>query len=228
MVMSAARVVFSSVPVQVLLVQMPSRFKAHSWIHRLSEPWRHRPAGQQFWLGAGGHAGPHLPPVTMQQVEQGRGILLSCKTEPLWRQGVCDGGQPRTLPCPGSEGVPGAGGVVCRAEAKEVSRYWGGLWLFIGLSCTALTGADGGLQFNSFPDFLYFCCRCLGLAGFAESSTEVSVHHAVDVPLEVSQDDTLRKLLHLNSSWTIWSFLHGSAVTDLLIDQRGPGSATSH
>ncbi len=69
-------------------------------------------------------------------------------------------------------------------------------------------------QFNSFADSLCLYCWCLGLADFAESTGEVSIHHAVNVPLEVSQDDTLSVLLHLHSHWTVCSVRHGSAVTE--------------
>lgn len=42
----------------------------------------------------------------------------------------------------------------------------------------------------------------------AKSAAEVGVHHAVDVPVEVRQDDVLRILLHLYSHWTFRSVLH--------------------
>lgn len=56
----------SSVPVHVLLVQAPSRFKTHRRVHGLSKSLRPCPAGKQLWLGAGGHAGSYLTPVIMQ------------------------------------------------------------------------------------------------------------------------------------------------------------------
>lgn len=67
-------------------------------------------------------------------------------------------------------------------------------------------------QFDNFTDFPCLCCWCFGLADFAECTFEVCVHHAVDVPLEVSQDDTLRMTLHLNGYWIVCFILHGSAV----------------
>lgn len=69
-------------------------------------------------------------------------------------------------------------------------------------------------QFNSFTGFLCLHCWGLGLADCAECTVEVSIHHAVGVPMEVSQDDTPRMLLHLHSHRTVCSVLHGSAVTD--------------
>lgn len=41
----------------------------------------------------------------------------------------------------------------------------------------------------------------------------MSIHHAVNVPLEVCQDDEVGVLLHANSDRTVCSALHGSAVT---------------
>jgi len=65
-------------------------------------------------------------------------------------------------------------------------------------------------------EFLCLYCGGLGLADFAEGTVEVSIHHAVDVPLEVSQDDTARMLLHLYSHGTVISVFHGSAVTETI------------
>nr|XP_057909121.1 rho guanine nucleotide exchange factor 6 isoform X3 [Doryrhamphus excisus] len=51
-----------------------------------------------------------------------------------------------------------------------------------------------------------------GLAYFAESTAEVSIHHAPDVPPEVPQDDAARVALHLDGHWTVCSvFVHGLA-----------------
>lgn len=57
--------VFPSVPVQVLLFQMPSRFKAYSRVHRLSKPLRYCPAGKELGLGTGGNWS-HFTPVAVQ------------------------------------------------------------------------------------------------------------------------------------------------------------------
>lgn len=69
-------------------------------------------------------------------------------------------------------------------------------------------------QFNRFADFLCLHCWSFGPAAFAESAGEVSIHHAADVALEVSQDDTLRMPLHLYSYRIICSLLHGSVGTE--------------
>lgn len=181
-------------------------FKAHSGVPRVSKSLRHRPAGVQIWFGAGGHAGSHLPLVNMQQVQQGCGVLLSSKTQPFWGQRVGDRRQPRALSRPGGERGPRSRSVFCRAEVEEPSCCGGALWVWETVSRSPLRAV---VQFNSFTDFLCLSSRRLGLADFAKSTVKVSIHHAVDVPLEIIQDDAPRVLLHLHSYGTVCSVLHG-------------------
>lgn len=62
-------------------------------------------------------------------------------------------------------------------------------------------------------DFLCLCCWCLVFADIAEGAVEVGIHHAIDVPMEVCQDDILGVLLHLHGHSTVDSVLHVSALT---------------
>lgn len=105
-------------------------------VHRVPKRLRDCPAGYWFWFGAGGHAGCHVAPVAVQQVEQGRRILLSGKTLPLWGHVAHDGGHPRSLSSPDLS--PGNRNLVWRAEAYDVScfRWDQGL----GVRHTVLTG----------------------------------------------------------------------------------------
>jgi len=75
----------------------PTWFKARSGVHGVSKSLGHSPAGMQIWLGAGGHAGSHLTPVIMQQVEQRCGVLLSGNIQPIRGHRVGDRRQPGAL-----------------------------------------------------------------------------------------------------------------------------------
>lgn len=106
--------------------------------------------------------------------------------------------------------------VLCRGQRKSHEQW---RWLEpYCLICSQLSqqivNFSALTKFNCFTDFFWLCGRSLGLADFAESAGEMSVHHTVDVALEVSKDDTSRMLLHLHSPRAFCSVLHGSVVTE--------------
>lgn len=191
----------------------------------------HCPVWEQFGLGAGGYR-CHVGSLTVQQVEQRCGVLLSCHTQTIGRQGVRDG----PLARPAWVRVPRAARILCRVKRDKALCHWSDLCLWVCVGRAALKARDllckpkrhpsvRRHRFNSFvlwikmtcfdwfACFLQFACRCLGFAYFTEGSAEVSVHHAADVSMKVGQDNTPGVLLHLHGHWTLCCVCHGSFAT---------------